>query len=467
MGIKPIKKISLYLLVLLIVSAIDSIRNLPSSALFGSSLIFFFVFSAVIFLLPISLVSAELAAMLPDRGGPYYWVSRAFNDKMGMLAIWLQWINTMVWYPTILSFIAGTIAYLINPALVTERSYVIPTILVIFWLLTFVNLFGIKVSARINSFCGLIGTLVPMCFLIILGVIWIAKGNVVRISFGANDIFPTLSKSENWISLTTIMGSFLGFELAGVHVNDIKNPQTNFPKAIAYSALLLTATMLFGSLAIAVVLPLNEINLISGVMQVFTNLFSAFHLKWVIPIIAFLIIVGSLGSIINWLISPAKGLLHAAQYGFLPKLFTKTNRHGVAHHILIAQAIVVSLFCLTYFLVPSVNAFYWFLTALSTDLYLWMYILMFVSALKLHHTFKDRPASFKIPFKNIGIWTTCLVGIFGCLITIAVSFFVPDSFTISKSYYAFLIAVGNITMIVPVTFFYLYRSKKRRPPVAS
>lgn len=461
MKAKTPKKISLFLLVLLIVSAIDSIRNLPSSALFGSSLIFFFALGALIFLLPIALVSAELTAALPEKGGPYYWVSQAFNDKAGMLAIWLQWINTMVWYPTILAFIAGTIAYLINPALVTERSYVIPVILVTFWLLTFANLFGIRVSARINSFCGLIGTLIPMGFLILLGIIWVAKGNHIPISFKANEIFPTLSKSENWISLTTIVASFLGFELAGVHVNDIKNPQSNFPKAIGYSTLLLTITMLFGALAIAVVLPASDINLISGIMQVFTNLFKAFDLEWAIPITAFLILVGSLGSIINWLISPAKGLLHAAQYGFLPKFFTKTNRYGVAHNILIAQAIVVSLFCLTYFLVPSVNAFYWFLTALSTDLYLWMYILMFISALRLHHTLKDRPASFKIPFKNVGMWVTCLVGIFGCLITITVTFFIPPTFAISKSYYAFLIALGNIVMIVPVLFFYLYRHFKK------
>ena len=38
-------------LVLLIVGAIDSIRNLPAIALFGSSLIFFFIFAAVVFLM--------------------------------------------------------------------------------------------------------------------------------------------------------------------------------------------------------------------------------------------------------------------------------------------------------------------------------------------------------------------------------------------------------------------------------
>ena len=158
------KKIPLFALVLLIVSAVDSIRNLPASALFGTPLIFFFILSAFIFLIPISLVAAELSAIFPEKGGVYHWVHKAFGEKMGMLAIWLQWINTMVWYPTILSFIAGTAAYLISPDLAENKTYLIGAILIIFWGLTFINLFGLHVSSKVNSICVLIGTMFPMLF---------------------------------------------------------------------------------------------------------------------------------------------------------------------------------------------------------------------------------------------------------------------------------------------------------------
>ena len=127
------KKISLFSLVLLIVAAIDSIRNLPATALFGSSLIFFFLFAAVVFLIPISLVAAELSAAFPEKGGVYHWVRVAFGEKTAMLAVWLQWINTMVWYPTILSFIAGTAAYLVDPVLAENKTYLISVILIVFW----------------------------------------------------------------------------------------------------------------------------------------------------------------------------------------------------------------------------------------------------------------------------------------------------------------------------------------------
>jgi len=364
----------------------------------------------------------------------------------------------MVWYPTILSFIAGTAAYLIDPTLANSKTYLISMILIVFWGLTVINLFGMKVSATVNSICGLIGTMIPMVLLILLAIIWIIQGNPAHIHFDYASMLPSLDARSHWVSLTAIMASFLGIELAGVHVNDIRNPQKNFPRAMGYSSILLIVTMLFGALAIAYILPDKEINLVAGVMQTFNNFFHEFHMEWATPVLTVLILVGSIGGIINWLISPAKGLLHAAEYGFLPKFFRQTNRHGVAYPILIAQAILVSLFCLIFLLVPSVNAFYWFLTGLSTNLYMIMYVLMFLSAIKLYYCFEDRPISFRIPGKHIGLWTTALLGLIGCGITIFVGFFPPEDLLISTTYYASLMIIGMTLMILPIFLFYWYRA---------
>lgn len=452
------KKISLFSLVLLIVAAIDSIRNLPASALFGSALIFFFVFSAIVFLIPTSLVAAELSATFPEKGGVYHWVKTAFGEKWAMVAIWMQWINTMVWYPTILSFIAGTAAYLVNPELAQNKGYLIACILVVFWGVTLVNLMGIHTSAKINSICALIGTIFPMFFLIGLGAVWVFSGHPLQIDLSPQSLLPSLTESTNWVALIAIMASFLGIELAGVHVNDIREPQRNFPKAILYSSGFILLSMIFGSLSIAFILPEKEINLVAGVIQVFSNLFDAFGLKPLTPVLTVLIVVGSIGSITNWLISPAKGLMHAAEFGYMPAFFMRKNKHGIAYNILIGQAVLVSLICLIFLAVPSVNAFYWFLTALSTELYMMMYILMFFAALRLHYRYVNRPKSFKIPGKHMGMWATCLLGLFGCLSTITVSFFPPDTVNVGSSLrYIVMICLGNLVSISPVFLFFLYK----------
>lgn len=457
------KKISLFSLMILIVAAIDNMRNLPAAALFGSSLIFFFSISALIFLVPTALVAAELSATFPENGGIYQWVNKAFGKKWALTAIWLQWINTMVWYPTMLSFIAGTLAYLVDPALAENKTYLITCILMIFWGLTLINLRGVHISALINNICCVVGTVLPLIALIVLGAVWFFSGRPLQIDLTPQSLVPPLSDSTSWVSLIAIMASFLGIELSGVHVNDVENPQKNFPRAVLLATLFIFLSMVLGSLSIAFVLPEKEINLISGVMQMFSSFFSAFDLEWLMPVLTLLIAVGSIGTMINWLISPAKGLLHAAEYGFLPAFFTKKNKAGVASNILLGQAVVVSLICLIFFLEPSVNGFYWFLTALSTELYMIMYILMFFAGLSLHYKFVNRPKAFKIPGGNVGIWSVSLFGLLGCLITIVVSFFPPENVNIgSHTKYFYMICAGNVVTLSPVLLFLGYYRRKKR-----
>ncbi len=445
------KKISLLSLSLLIISAIDSIRNLPSSALFGSTLLFFFLFSALLFLFPTALISAELTAAFPKKGGVYHWVLAAFGEKTAMLAIWLQWINTMVWYPTILSFLGATATYFIAPELSQNKLFLATTTLVIFWSLTLINLRGIHVSARFNAIAAVTGTILPMGLLIVLGGIYLFSGQPLQISF--DNLLPDITHPESWTSLIAIMASFLGMELAGVHVNDIDNPQKNFPKAIIYSALFILLTMLFGSLAVAFVIPASEMNLTAGIMQTF----NAYGLARFAPILTVLIVFGTLGNMVNWLISPAKGLLHAAELGYLPKVFTRLNQHGVSTPLLCAQAIVVSLLCLVFFLVPSVNAFYWFLMALSTALYMLMYILMFAAAVKLR---TPQRTTFQIPGGRFGLVTVAFLGLAGAILTIVVGFFPPEHVDVgSRLQYHLMIAAGLALMVSPVFLFYAYKKR--------
>lgn len=459
MNLGTSRKISFFALMLLIVSAIDSNRNLPSSALFGSSLIFFFLFAAIFFFFPSALVSAELSASFPEEGGVYHWVRGAFGEKMGMLAIWLQWINTVVWYPTILSFIAGTLTYLIDPALMEDKLYIITAVALIFWSLTAVNLLGFTTSVWVNTLFVAIGTIFPMLLLIVLGGVWVSSGHPSQIPITADAIFPSLAKLDTWTALEAVMGSFLGMELSGVHVANVHFPQKSYPRALLWAAFYILFTMFCGSLTIAVVLPLSHINLAGGLMQVFDNFFSVFKLNALVPFMSLLIVIGSIGGMINWLISPAKGLLHAASYGFLPKFFTKTNSKGVASRILLTQAILVTLFCSVLLLLPTVNAFYWFLTALSNCLYMSMYILLFCAAFCLRR--RGYIKMLIVPGGHKALGVVCALGLIGSSLTILFGFVPPDNVNVGSSLrYTLMIALGNLFLISPVFACFWYKSKR-------
>ena len=461
----PKSKISTIALVLLITGAIDSIRNLPATALFGSTLIFFFIFSAIIFLIPVALVSAELSSTWShEEGGIYSWVKKAFGEHVAFFSIWLQWINTMVWYPTILSFIAGTLAYLIDPQLAHNKVYLVCVILFVFWGLTFISLFGLHTSAMFASFCAVVGMIIPMILIVILAIVWMIQGHPVHINLSFNHLIPDWTNTNSWVSLTAIMTAFLGMELASVHVNQVENPQKNFPRAIICSVILILSTMILGSLAIAFVLPANEINLVDGVMQAFSNFLNAYHLGYLIPLMAILLLIGSLGGMINWIISPAKGLMVAADNHFLPYWLHKKNSNGVAANMLITQAVLVTLLCSGFLLVPSVNGIYWLFTDLSTELYIIMYVLMFFAAMRLKIKFPNMPRPFAIPGKQFGYFLICLLGLCGCVITLIIGFIPPaESIDMgSARNYRVIFSTGILIMIFPSFIFYLYKYKHEK-----
>lgn len=454
-------KITTITLVFLITGAIDSIRNLPATALFGSSLFFFFIASAILFLIPMALISATLSACWPQQGGIYAWVKRAFGEKVAFIAIWLQWINTMIWLPTILSFLAGTSAYLINPALATNKVYLISVMVVLNGLLTWVNLKGISVSAKISSICAIIGTIVPIIFIIALGFIWLSLGKPLQLHLTWSDLIPQFSQTSSWISLTAIITSFLGIELAAVHISDVRDPQRTFPKALAISVFIVMTTIFFGALTIAFVLPTEQIGLVNGIAETFSYFLSAFHLSGYLPVIILMMLIGCFGGIISWIISPTKGLLQAVEFGYLPKCFGKVNKNNAPVNLLYLQAVMTLILSLLFLLVPSINSVYWFLTDLSTQLYVLMYVLMLVAALALTHQVGTVSGAFKIPGGKLGYVLICLMGLMGCSAALIVGFFPPAHINVGSLIpYPVIFGGAMFVMISPVLYFYWRRASR-------
>ncbi|CAM2824503.1 APC family permease [Legionella worsleiensis] len=442
--------LTIFSLTMITVGSVDSIRNLPATALFGSQLIFYFLLGAVFFLIPTALVSAELASGWAKQGGIYVWVKEAFGKKTGFLAIWLQWIENVIWYPTILSFVAGTIGYLINPALTSNPSFLWAVIVTCFWGATVLNLRGMKSSAMFSSFCSLAGLLLPMSLIIGLGVVWITQGNPLQINFDMPSIVPHLADKSMWVSLTAIIMSFCGIEIATVHANDVNNPQHAFPKALVYSVGIILSTLILGSLAIAVVLPGKDINLVAGIMQAFEAFFSRYNMSWMMPVVAVMLVLGGLGGVSNWIIAPTKGLLVAAEDGNLPELFQRTNSRGAPAVMLIAQALIVTVLSALFLFMPSVNGSYWLLTALAAQLYMLMYLIMFIAAIKLRISQPNHHRPFKIPGGMMGLSFVSGIGIIGVLTTLAVSFIPPEGINVgSTARYELTLIIGLFLMCAP------------------
>lgn len=441
------KVLGVFQLVMINVIAVDSIRSLAISAEYGFSLVFFYLLAALSFFIPSALISAELGSGWPNTGGIYVWVREAFGSSWSVIIIWLNWIYNVVWYPTIMALIAGTLTYFFNPELASNKVYMSLMILGLFWGATFVNCLGMKASSVLSTISAIIGTILPMIFIAVLGAIWIFKGYPTETAFTWENFFPNKKNVDNLAFLSNVFFGLIGLEMAATHAAEMKNPTKDYPKALGISVVIILLTIVCASLSIAVSVPKAELSLVTGALQSFKIFLDKFNLSFLVPVMAFFIVIGGLGGVGAWIIGPTKGLLAASQDGALPKYLAKTNRQGVPVRILMLQGIIVSVLCFAFVIMPTVNSSFWLLSAITAQLAMIVYLFLFLSGIKLHFDRPDVPREFRIPLGRIGVIVTASLGAISCLATICFGFIPPVQLGITNIFQYELCLIGGMVFM--------------------
>ena len=463
------KALGVFSIAMINLAIIYSIRGLPLLAEEGTAAGFYLLVSAIFFLIPVAFISAELATGWPPKGpgGIYIWVREALGERWGFVAIWMQWSENVIWFPTVLSFIGATIAYIFMPSLANNKLYMLTTILFIYWAGTFANFHGIKTSAWISTL-GVIGTMVSTFLIIVLGIAWLASGSPLQVDLSWHAMMPDLTNLKSLVFLAGVMVITSGIEVSAVHEGDVNDPGRVFPRAILLSTVISFCALLLGAMGIAFVVPAKELSLVAGVMEAFEKFFGAYHIKWLVPAIAALIVMGSIGEVAAWILGPSKGLLVTARDGLLPPFFQRCNEKRVPVVILSVQALVVTGLVLIFLLMPSVNSAYWILTALTAQIYLIMYVLLFVAGIVLRYKEPHTPRAFRVPFGNAGMWFLAILGTIGAVFTLFIGFLPPSQIDEGNLYFyeSFLIA-GILVMVLLPTIIYALKKPhwKNETPV--
>jgi amino acid transporter len=457
----PNKPLSFFNIIMISTIAVDSLRTLTMGAKYGFSLLFFYIIIGLVFFIPTILISAELATGWPNTGGAYIWVREAFGTKCGLFAIWLQWVYNLAWFPTIFAFISATLTYLIDPALANNKEYMLLTILGFFWASTIICYMGVNTASWISTIGALIGTLLPMGIIICLGFSWVLHGNPMEISFSIKSFTPDITSIDSLTLLSSVLFGFIGIEVSAVHAGDVANPGKNYPRALAVAGIIIFLSLVLSSLAITVVIPASQISLTTGLIDAFSLFFKYFHMAWFIPVIVFLIVLGSLSGVNTWVLAPARSLLIASQDFNFATFLQKTNNKNMPTGILFAQGIIVSILSCAFLLMPSVNSTYWVLSALTTILALPYYILLFAAAIMLRYKMPDIARAYKIPGGNITMWICGLTGIFACIAAILIGFIPPSQVHVGNITSYELILGGGTLLLSVFPLMLIYATKKR------
>ncbi|HVP93792.1 MAG TPA: amino acid permease [Methanoregulaceae archaeon] len=180
---------------------------------------------AGIFATILALVFAYCSYYVPKVGGPFAYVSEAFDDFYGFLTGWSMWIAELISLPVFAIAFVRYLEYLIP--LNSWEEIMIKGIFL--FALTLVNIFGVKLAGMVNDVLTLI-KIMPLLLLIGAGIVFIF--NEPDIFFSNYHPFIPLGISATGPALVLIFWAYAGFELATLPAAEVKNPKSTIPKAI-------------------------------------------------------------------------------------------------------------------------------------------------------------------------------------------------------------------------------------------
>ncbi|MDK0585083.1 glutamate:gamma-aminobutyrate antiporter [Clostridium perfringens] len=380
------KSLTLFGFFAMTASMVMAVYEYPTFATSKLHLVFYLLLGGFLWFIPVALCAAEMATVDGwEKGGVFTWTGKNLGEKYGFANLFFEFFEITVGFVTMIYFILGALSYVFDwPALNSNPMIKFIGVLVIFWILALSQFGGTKYTAKIAKIGFIVGILLPAAILIILALVYIIQGNPIYIS--SKDTFvPDFTKVNTLVVFVSFILSYMGVEASATHANEMDNPKKEYPLAMLLLVIVAIVVSTLGGLAIAAVIPQDQINLSAGVVQTFAVLLGHFTANntILVKIIALLLAFGVIAEVSSWVVGPTRGMIIAAEEGAIPKSWAKTNEHDVPVYLVIAQGIIVSIWdAVLTFGAGGSNLSFLAAMSLTVVIYLSGYILFFVGYIK-------------------------------------------------------------------------------------
>ncbi len=445
-------------LVLLNIVAVVGLRWISKAAAEGGvSAILLWMMAALFFFIPQGFTVIELTARYPSDGGIYQWAKHAFGKFHCFICGWCYWTNNLIYYPTLLMFMAGSSAYILGDKLLfLEKNNIYNMIfcLVTLWILIFLNIVGMKMGKWVQNL-GALATWMPIIIIIITGILVTCKTGFSN-PFSYKDLAPNFSDLKMIAFFSTMCFGFAGLEIGSLMAGEIKDPAKNFPKAIIIAGFLIAFIYMAGTLSLLASLPKGEISVITGIIQTIKTIEEKWGWGVITGVVAFFIVLGGMGGSSAWLAGSARIPFVAGLDDFLPSYFGKLHPKWHTPYIAILfQGIFSSLFIVIAIIGSSVSEAYNVLLDMTIIIYFIPYIYMFLSLIAIRK--RETVEKSIIPGGMTGVWIVGLTGLSVTLFSIFLAFLPPGG-TVNVFLYELKLIGGSFIFILLAIVLY-YRKR--------
>jgi len=447
-------------IVLLNIAAIVALRWLSVAARTGPSSLILWTLGMITFFLPSALTVLELSSRLPGEGGIYIWSKAAFGDLHAFLVGWAYWIANLVFFPSLLIFIAGVFVYVPGGswvALSENSTYNTIFCVTILWLTVLLNVIGLKRAKWLQNVGGIATWVVGALVLGAGGLAWHRFGSAT--SMNAEALKPDLSTLATLNSFATMAFAYSGLELGPILGGEIKNPRRTIARAMLISVALIPLIYIIGTAAMLAALPWRQINLIGGIPQALQAVGARVGVPYFGRIASALLTLSQIGTLGAWITGTARLPFLFGLDRYLPRaLATVHPRFGSPYIALVTQGLITTVILLGATSTSGIHEAYALLIDLSIILVFIPLLYMFAALpmLRRHDRSTHEPGITVIPGGPVACWLVAGSGMAVTALGVVVAT-VPPVFSVNHTLFSLKVVGGSLTLLAVGLIFYFCR----------
>lgn len=374
---------------------IFGVEAIAASAAIGPSAIFWWLVCICGYFLPFGLIAAELGSTYPEQGGIYGWIKRALGSKWAARTTWYYWISLPIWLPGIYVAIAEMAGRMFFPGMGLTGHVLLGIIMI--WTVVGINICSLETSKWVPNI-GSITQLVVVTGVIVAAIMTFLKNGRFATEISMATLMPDLKAEIAFIPM--IIYNLFGCELVLGAAGEVKNPGRDLPRALILSAIVIASLYLIVTFAIWVIVPFAEINIASGILQVFEIAFGKQGIGRIVVIIFGLNILACLFmSIVPWTLGENRTIAEAARNGELPAIFGKMTRRNMAPvGASIVSGMISTVVIVIYGLITrSAAELFWQVISFSCVVNMLAYLILFPVFIILRKKDRDTKRPYRIP----------------------------------------------------------------------
>lgn len=437
------------------VSGVIGVDTVAYAAQTGYQIITWTLLSAVLYLLPYGLITAELSAAYPKEGGLYFWVRRAFGPYIGSVVSFLYWISNPIWMGSLAVTAVGTLSDAFSWHLSPLAGMLLA--LAVIWLTTVIEITYLRVAKWAVN----IGAVIKFALLVLLGVGALA----VVLTRGSADPM-TLAKfvpdfSTTLVLMPVLIFNWVGFELQSNAAEEIQNPRRNVPRSILVSGIMAALGYSLGIFGVLVTTPANRLSAITGLLGAFQGIFAG---RALIAVLAIAIAIGYIISGTTWLIGVDRSFATSGWDASIPRFFGHFhNRFGTPDRVAVLSGLVpTALILVNYFTYHGAGLSGTYNTLLNAAfvaaLFPYLFMLPAVIILRRRDPGIERP--YVVPGGQVGLWTAVILSLAFSFPAVFANF-IPTSLTGVTAASATELVYYFLGEIAVASLFYLWARRER------